>query len=114
MSTSFAASKIVPQALYEQRTRLLTAVISARISGAQADCLSPDSATDLHHAFIPFSLGQTRPLGEADDSRSVKAVETASFADWESVEVATAASLPTVLPWPGPSRLASIVESDEE
>jgi hypothetical protein len=112
MKSSFVKTKKVTPALIEQRTRLLTAVVSARQEEVQNSYLSPDSASSRHPPFIPFSIGRTRSLLE-DEASSDKAVEDAHIGDSGVVE-ATASSLPIVLPWKGPSRLASIVESDEE
>ena len=100
--------------------RLLTAVISAKEHGRHRHyrseqgpwSLFPPNAGDNMSSMVWRSVTTGDRLSD-DDAGSDTAVEDQSI-DVPAEMHALAASCPVVLPWRGPSRLATVVESDEE
>ena len=100
--------------------RLLTAVVSAKESGRQrhywgeqgAWSLSPPGVADTMSSMVWRSVSTGDRLPD-DDAVSDTAVEDQTI-DVPAELHTLAASCPVILPWRGPSRLATVVESDEE
>jgi hypothetical protein len=105
MKSSFTSGASKPQALFEQRRALMTAVVAAR---ERRQPLSHDYAT-----WFSFSSSS----GSCCSTDSESGSHDGAAEDEEVVSLVTRSSghsPAATLPWRGSPRLPTVVESDEE